>query len=59
MAEVIFFKKIVHAVPNNTWEFNCKSNKNIKSYHMLYENIVSNLYLKSKEILCDFTQSGE
>ena len=29
------------------WEFNCKSNKNIKSYHMLYENIVSDsMFLK-------------
>lgn len=27
------------------WEFNCKSNKNIKSYYMLYENIVSNLLM--------------
>lgn len=33
------------------WEFNCKSNKNIKSYHMLYENIVSDSIYVSKEIL--------
>lgn len=27
------------------WEFNCKSNKNMKSYHVLYENIVSDLFI--------------
>lgn len=31
------------------WEFNCKSNKNIKSYHMLYENIVSDSIYVSEE----------
>lgn len=31
------------------WEFNCKSNKNIKSYYMLYENIVSNLLMFLKK----------
>lgn len=41
------------------WEFNCKSNKNIKSYHMLYENIVSDSIYVSKEILFEISPNQE
>lgn len=41
------------------WEFNCKSNKNIKSYHMLYENIDADSIYVSKEILFEISPNQE
>lgn len=52
-AEVYLFKKLFMQFQLILWEFNCKSNKNIKSYHMRYENIVSNLltFLKKYPVI--------
>lgn len=44
-----FFLKFFMQFQIILWEFNCKSNKNIKSYYMLYENIVSNLLMFLKK----------